>query len=92
MPHTADFLAQLFTPTPAPGPGTLWTLSHQSEGVVSVNVGMHPHGYELRLLLNHRFLRSRVHRKLEDVLADAADTRERFEGLGFEEVEPATIH
>jgi hypothetical protein len=33
-----------------------------------------------------------VHHNLTDVLADAADTRHRFEALGFEEVEPTTIH
>jgi hypothetical protein len=92
MPHTADFLETLLTPLPAAGPGTLWTLSHDTEGVVSVNVGLHPHGYELRLLLNYRFLRSRVHHSLPDVLADAADTRRRFEVLGFEEIEAATVH
>jgi hypothetical protein len=73
-------------------PGTLWTLTHETEGVVSVNVGSHPHGYELRLVLNRRFLRSRVHRTLTDMLADAADTRRRFEVLGFAEVGPFTIH
>jgi hypothetical protein len=78
-------------PTP-PGPGTLWTLTHEYEGVVSVNVGQHPNGYELRLILNYRFLRSRVHRTISDVLEDAADTRHRFEMLGFEEVAPHTIH
>jgi hypothetical protein len=91
MPHTDDYL-DLLTPRVPPGPGTLWTLSHESEGIVSVNVGLHPHGYELRLLLNHRFLRSRVHHTLTDVLADAADTRRRFEVLGFEEVQPSTMH
>lgn len=92
MPHTDDFLDSLLTPAAPPGPGTLWTLTHESEGVVSVNVGLHPHGYELRLLLNHRFLRSRVHHTLTNVLADAADTRHRFEGLGFEETDPGTVH
>ena len=92
MAHTTDFLDTLLTPVPPAGPGTLWTLSHETEGVVSVNVGLHPHGYELRLLLNYRFLRSRVHHSLADVLADAADTRHRFEVLGFEEIEATTIH
>lgn len=73
-------------------PGTLWTLIHETEGSVSVNVGAHPHGYELRLLLNQRFLRSRVHESLSGMLADATDTRTRFELLGFSEVEFATIH
>ena len=79
--------AALHTP-----PGTLWTLIHETEGLVSVNVGAHPHGYELRLLLNQRFLRSRVHESLSGVLDDATDTRTRFELLGFFEVECATIH
>lgn len=92
MPHTDNFLETLLTPAPPPGPGTLWTLTHESEGVVSVNVGLHPHGYELRLLLNYRFLRSRVHHSLPDLLADAAETRHRFEVLGFEEVTPALTH
>jgi hypothetical protein len=73
-------------------PGTLWTLIHETEGSVSVNVGAHPHGYELRLVLNQRFLRSRVHDSLSGVLADATDTRSRFESLGFCEVELSTIH
>ena len=73
-------------------PGTLWTLIHETEGSVSVNVGAHPHGYELRLLLNQRFLRSRVHESLSGVLADATDTRSRFERLGFAEIELYTIH
>jgi hypothetical protein len=77
---------------PYVAPGTLWTLVHETEGLVSVNVGAHPHGYELRLLLNQRFLRSRVHASLSDVIADAMDTRARFEVLGFAEVESATIH
>ena len=88
-----DFLfadtAERLQPQP---PGTLWTLSHETEGYVSVNVGAHPHGYELRLLLNQRFLRSRVHESLSGMLADATDTRTRFELLGFSEVEFATIH
>ena len=75
-----------------PPPGTLWTLTHETEGSVSVNVGCHPHGYELRLLLNQRFLRSRVHESLSGVLADATDTRLRFELLGFSELEVATVH
>jgi hypothetical protein len=91
MPHTTDF-DLLFMAPPLVGPGTLWTLTHTTEGVVSVSVAPHPHGYELRLLLNRRFLRSRVHHTVGDMLADAADTRERFEVLGFSEVEPATIH
>jgi hypothetical protein len=73
-------------------PGTLWTLMHETEGLVSVNVGAHPHGYELRLLLNQRFLRSRVHESLSEVIADAMDTRSRFEVLGFAEVEFSTVH
>jgi hypothetical protein len=73
-------------------PGTLWTLIHETEGSVSVNVGAHPHGYELRLVLNQRFLRSRVHESLSGVLADATDTRSRFESLGFCEVETSLIH
>lgn len=85
-------LDDLFGLPGPPQPGTLWTLSHETEGVVSVNVGPHPHGYELRLHLNQRFLRSRVHHSMNEVLADAADTRERFELLGFEELDTATIH
>lgn len=77
---------------PPQPPGTLWTLIHETEGSVSVNVGAHPHGYELRLLLNQRFLRSRVHDSLSGMLADATDTRTRFELLGFSEVAFATIH
>ena len=74
-----------------PPPGTLWTLIHETEGSVSVNVGSHPHGYELRLVLNERFLRSRVHESLSSVLDDATDTRTRFERLGFCEVETSII-
>jgi hypothetical protein len=90
------FLAHHF-PEPAPPrptapPGTLWILIHETEGSVSVNVGAHPHGYELRLVLNQRFLRSRVHESLSGVLADATDTRSRFELLGFCEVETSIIH
>jgi len=92
MPHTADLLDAFTSSTPDIGPGTLWTLMHETEGVVSVNVGPHPHGYELRLLLNYRFLRSRVHNTLTDMLADADDTRGRFEVLGFEEVQPSIVH
>jgi hypothetical protein len=73
-------------------PGTLWTLVHRTEGSVSVNVGSHPHGYELRLLLNQRFIRSRVHESLSDVLDDATDTRTRFELLGFFELESTVFH
>jgi hypothetical protein len=73
-------------------PGTLWTLMHETEGLVSVNVGAHPHGYELRLLLNQRFLRSRVHDSLSGMLADATDTRSRFELLGFFEIAHTTVH
>ena len=73
-------------------PGTLWTLMHETEGLVSVNVGAHPPGYELRLLLNQRFLRSRVHESLSGMLADATDTRTRFELLGFAEIAHTTIH
>ena len=51
-----------------------------------------PHGYELRLVLNQRFLRSRVHESLSGVLADATDTRTRFELLGFCEVETSITH
>jgi len=75
-----------------PPPGTLWTLIHETEGSVSVNVGSHPHGYELRLVLNERFLRSRVHDSLSSVLDDATDTRTRFERLGFCEVETFIVH
>ncbi len=75
-----------------PPPGTLWTLIHESEGLVSVNVSAHPHGYELRLVLNQRFLRSRVHESLSGVLADATDTRTRFELLGFSEIETSIVH
>jgi hypothetical protein len=94
MPHADadDVFDSLFAPTPVPLPGTLWTLAHDTEGSVSVNVGPHPHGYELRLVLNQRFLRSRVHVSLAEVLADAADTRERFEHLGFAELEADVIH
>lgn len=72
--------------------GTLWTLTHDTEGIVTLNVGPHPHGYELRLILNNRFLRSRVHRDFTGVLDDANDTRARFEELGFEELPTATVH
>jgi hypothetical protein len=72
--------------------GTLWTLAHESEGTVSLNVGPHPHGFELRVILNNRFLRSRVHREFAGVLADANDTRERFEELGFAEVRARFVH
>jgi hypothetical protein len=84
-----------FEPTPrqiVPQPGTLWTLIHETEGSVSVNVGAHPHGYELRLVLNSQFLRSRVHESMSAVLADATDTRSRFEMLGFFEIETAVVH
>jgi hypothetical protein len=92
MPTTAN-LDDPITPLPADvWPGTLWTLTHETEGIVTVNVGPHPHGYELRLLLNRRFLRSRVHRTLSDMLADADDTRGRFEVLGFAEVPPLIVH
>ena len=79
-------------PRLTPPPGTLWTLSHDTEGSVSVHVAAHPHGYELRLVLNERFLRSRVHESLSGVLADAMDTRTRFEHLGFCEVETWIVH
>ena len=72
--------------------GTLWTLTHESEGSVSLNVGPHPHGFELRVILNNRFLRSRVHREFAGVLADATDTRERFEELGFAEARARFVH
>jgi hypothetical protein len=72
--------------------GTLWTLAHESEGTVSLNVGPHPHGFELRVILNNRFLRSRVHREFAGVLADATDTRERFEELGFAEARARFVH
>jgi hypothetical protein len=72
--------------------GTLWTLAHESEGTVSLNVGPHPHGFELRVILNNRFLRSRVHREFTGVLADANDTRERFEELGFAELRARFVH
>lgn len=72
--------------------GTLWTLTHDTEGIVTLNVGPHPHGYELRLILNNRFLRSRVHREFTGVLEDANDTRERFEELGFSEEPATTVH
>ena len=89
------FANPFFEPTArrvTPPPGTLWILIHETEGSVSVNVGAHPHGYELRLVVNQRFLRSRVHESLSGVLADATDTRTRFERLGFSEVETAIIH
>ena len=70
-------------PRPTPPPGTLWTLIHETEGSVSVNVGAHPHGYELRLVLNQRFLRSRVHESLSGVLADATDTRTAVRAAGI---------
>ena len=88
----ADPLYELDGPRRTPPPGTLWTLIHETEGSVSVNVGSHPHGYELRLVLNERFLRSRVHESLTSVLDDATDTRSRFERLGFCEIETATVH
>jgi hypothetical protein len=72
--------------------GTLWTLVHESEGTVSLNVGPHPHGFEMRVILNNRFLRSRVHCEFAGVLADATDTRERFEELGFTEVLSPFVH
>ena len=87
----ADDIFDGFAEAPQP-PGTLWTLIHETEGSVSVNVGAHPHGYELRLVLNQRFLRSRVHESLSGMLDDATDTRTRFELLGFSEVEFTTIH
>jgi hypothetical protein len=93
--HPMFFANHFFEPIPAhlaPPPGTLWTLIHETEGSVSVNVGAHPHGYELRLVLNQRFLRSRVHESLSGVLADATDTRSRFELLGFCEVETSLVH
>jgi hypothetical protein len=89
------FANQFLEPAPFPlatQPGTLWTLIHETEGSVSVNVAAHPHGYELRLVLNQQFLRSRVHESLSGVLADATDTRSRFELLGFCEVESAVVH
>ena len=92
MRRTDDLFDAIASASFEVGPGTLWTLTHETEGVVTVNVGPHPHGYELRLLLNYRFLRSRVHHSLTDMLADAEDTRERFEVLGFEEVQPAIVH
>jgi hypothetical protein len=55
-------------------------------------VGPHPHGFELRVILNNRFLRSRVHREFAGVLADATDTRERFEELGFAELRARFVH
>lgn len=76
-------------PTPV---GTLWTLTHETEGIVTLNVGPHPHGYELRLILNNRFLRSRVHREFSGVLEDSNDTRARFEELGFEESTTFVVH
>jgi hypothetical protein len=88
----ADLLVEPGSTPRTPPPGTLWTLIHETEGSVSVNVGAHPHGYELRLVLNERFLRSRVHESLTGVLDDATDTRSRFESLGFCEVEIATVH
>ena len=89
------FANHLFEPAPlrlTPPPGTLWTLIHETEGSVSVNVGAHPHGDELRLVLNLRVLRSRVHESLSGVLADATDTRTRFELLGFCEMETSITH
>jgi hypothetical protein len=91
MFHANHFFEPV-APRFAPSPGTLWTLTHDTEGSVSVNVGAHPHGYELRLVLNQRFLRSRVHESLSGVLADATDTRRRFELLGFAEVEISITH
>ena len=79
-------------PAPVMPAGTLWTLAHDTEGSVSVIVGPHPHGFELRLVLNNRFLRSRVHRELAGVLADAADTQKRFAELGFEELPARFVH
>jgi hypothetical protein len=79
-------------PAPVMPAGTLWTLTHDAEGVVTVFLGPHPHGFELRLVLNNRFLRSRVHRELAGVLADAADTRQRFADLGFEETPARFVH
>ncbi len=79
-------------PAPAMPAGMLWTLAHGTEGVVSVFLGPHPHGFELRLVLNNRFLRSRVHRELAGVLADAADTQQRFAELGFEELATRFVH
>jgi hypothetical protein len=79
-------------PAPIMPVGTLWTLAHDTEGLVTVSIAPHPHGFELRLILNNRFLRSRVHRELEGVLADAADTRQRFVELGFEDVPERFVH
>jgi hypothetical protein len=79
-------------PAPVMPAGTLWTLAHDTEGVVMVILGPHPHGFELRLVMNNRFLRSRVHRELAGVLADAADTHQRFAELGFEEPPARFIH
>ena len=74
------FANHLFEPAPlrlTPPPGTLWTLIHETEGSVSVNVGAHPHGYELRLVLNERFLRSRLRflTELDHCAAASARTR-----------------
>jgi hypothetical protein len=79
-------------PAPVMPAGTIWTLAHDTEGVVQVLLGPHPHGFELRLMLNNRFLRSRVHRELAGVLADAADTHQRFAELGFEEPPARFVH
>jgi hypothetical protein len=46
----------------------------------------------MRVILNNRFLRSRVHCEFAGVLADATDTRERFEELGFTEVLSPFVH
>jgi len=43
-------------------------------------------------VLNQQFLRSRVHESLSGVLADATDTRTRFELLGFCEVDTLLVH
>jgi hypothetical protein len=82
----------LLKPAPVMPAGTLWTLAHDTEGIATVFLGPHPHGFELRLVLNGRFLRSRVHRELAGVLADAADTRQRFTELGFEEIPARFVH
>lgn len=79
-------------PAPVLPVGTLWTLAHDTEGIVLLAVGPHPHGFELRLILNGRFLRSRVHRELANLLADADDTRQRFVELGFEDVPERYVH
>jgi hypothetical protein len=92
MPHSDDVEVWSGTTWQSASPEALWVLCHETDGIVSLSLGRHPHGYELRLVVNRRFVRSRVHATVSEMLVDAADTRRRFEMLGFEEVAPRTLH